>query len=450
MEETTFSKDDISTILSELVERGDIPTLRTILVDLHPADIAEAITRFPQEERLLIFNLLVTDKAAVVLIELDSPVRQELMQDLDEDRIVACVGTLDSDDATDLIGELNEDLARRVLEAMPWKEVREVKTLLRHDEETAGGIMALEIVAVNQDRTAQEAQQEIRNKADEVVDVYNIYVVDHQGVLKGVVSLKELVLASPDTKLSAIMDKEAITIREEMDQEEVANLFQKYDLVAAPVVDKAGRLVGRITVDDVLDVLEEEASEDITLMAGITDEEIRSRSVWRISGIRLPWLCVAFFGEMVSAMVLHHFQATLQQITASAFFIPLIMAMGGNTGIQSATVVIRGLATGEINLHDTGRRLLKELGATFLNGFVISLLLFGMAIFWLHQPVFGLVVSLALMAVLFNAAFMGTMIPFVLKRLKIDPAIATGPFITTSNDVLGLLVYFSMMILFFQ
>ncbi len=185
-------------------------------------------------------------------------------------------------------------------------------------------------------------------------------------------------------------------------------------------------------------------------MAGITDEEIRSRSVWRISGIRLPWLCVAFFGEMVSAMVLHHFQATLQQITASAFFIPLIMAMGGNTGIQSATVVIRGLATGEINLHDTGRRLLKELGATFLNGFVISLLLFGMAIFWLHQPVFGLVVSLALMAVLFNAAFMGTMIPFVLKRLKIDPAIATGPFITTSNDVLGLLVYFSMMILFFQ
>lgn len=450
MEEARTQEENTSEIIEEFIERGDLTTLKTILIDLHPADIAEAATRIDRDNRKSVFDLLDTEMAAEVLVELDTPLRQDILQELDEGKIVEIIGAMDSDDATDVIGELEEEVAQRVLDAMPWQEFREVKTLLKHDEETAGGIMALEIVAVDQDRTAQEAQEVLRRKADEVEDVYNIYVLDRQGVLKGIVTLKALVLADPKAMLSDIMDKEAISVQPEMDQEEVANLFHKYDLVAAPVVDERGRLVGRITVDDVLDVLEEEASEDIAMMAGITDEEIRGRSIFRISGVRLPWLLVAFVGEMVSAAVLSRFKAPLEQIATSALFIPLIMAMGGNTGIQSATVVIRGLATGEINLRDTGRRLIKEIGASVLNGVVISLLLFGVALLWLQQPKFGFILSLAMIAVLFNAAFMGTMIPFLLKRVGVDPAIATGPFITTSNDVLGLVVYFGMMTLFFH
>jgi magnesium transporter len=448
VEEARTQEENTSEIIEEFIERGDIITLKTVLIDLHPADIAEAITRIDRDNRKSVFDLLAIERAAEVLVELDTPIRQDILQELDEGKIVEIIGAMDSDDATDVIGELEEEVAERVLDAMPWQEFREVKTLLKHDEETAGGIMALEIVAVDQDRTAQEAQEVLRRKADEVEDVYNIYVLDRQGVFKGIVSLKALVLADPKAILSDIMDKEAISVQPEMDQEEVANLFHKYDLVAAPVVDEQGRLVGRITVDDVLDVLEEEASEDITMMAGITDEEIRGRSIFRISGVRLPWLLVAFIGEMVSAAVLSRFKVPLEQIATSALFIPLIMAMGGNAGIQSATVVIRGLATGEINLRDTGRRLIKETGASVLNGFVISLLLFGVAVLWLQQPKFGIILALAMIAVLFNAAFIGTMIPFLLKRVGVDPAIATGPFITTSNDVLGLVVYFGMMTLF--
>ena len=450
MEETRIPQNNLNEIFEEFLHKDDQTTLKTMLVDLHPADISEAIVRLDAENRLRILSLLDTERVAEVLVELDTTLRQEILRALDEDTIAKIIGAMDSDDATDVIGELEEDVAQRILRAMPWKEFREVKTLLRHDEETAGGIMALEIVAVNQDRTAKEAMDVLRRKADEVEDVYNIYAVDNGGILQGIVSLKELVLANPRVKLATIMDKEAISIRPEMDQEEVANIFHKYDLVAAPVVDEQGRLVGRITVDDVLDVVEEEASEDITLMAGITDETIRHKSILRLSGVRLPWLLVAFVGEMISAVVMRHYQASLDRIIASAFFIPLIMAMGGNTGIQSATVVIRGLATGDISLRDTGRRLIREISVAFLNGFVISGLLFSMVTFWLHDAKFGLILAFSLLTVLFIAAFMGTLMPFFLKRLNIDPAIATGPFITTSNDVLGLMVYFGMINILFQ
>ena len=355
---------------------------------------------------------------------------------------------MDSDDATDVIGELETEVAKQVLAAMPRKELKEVKTLLRHDEETAGGIMALEIIAVDQDKNSRQALEVLRRKADEVEDVYNIYVIDGVGVLKGVVSLKDLVLADSKKKISEIMDREAISVHPEMDQEEVANLFHKYDLVAAPVVNQNGVLIGRITVDDVLDVVEEEASEDITLMAGITDEKLLDSSVFRRSGVRLPWLIVAFVGEMVSAVVLSHFHVTIINIAAAAFFIPLIMAMGGNAGIQSATVVIRGLATGDIDIRDTRKRLLREVSTAFLNGLIISILLFCVVAFWQKNPDLGLILAFSMMAVIFNAAFLGTIIPFLLKRFGVDPAIATGPFITTSNDVFGLLIYFGMITIF--
>jgi magnesium transporter len=448
VEEERLQKDNIGEIIEELLDRGDKSVLKNVLLDLHPADIAEAVTRLDRENRNEIFRYLDITIIAEVIVELDHPVRKEYLEELDIKRLVEIIGVMDSDDATDVIGELEESVAQQVLTDMPRKEFREVKTLLRHDEETAGGIMALEIVAVDQDKNSRQALEVLRRKASEVEDVYNIYVVDGVGVLKGIVSLKDLVLADSKKKLSDIMDKEAISVHPEMDQEEVANLFHKYDLVAAPVVNQNGVLIGRITVDDVLDVVEEEASEDITLMAGITDEKLLDSSVFRRSGVRLPWLLVAFVGEMVSAVVLSHFHVTIVNIAAAAFFIPLIMAMGGNAGIQSATVVIRGMATGDIDIRDTGKRVIREVSTAFLNGLIISILLFCVVAFWQNKPKLGLILAFSMMAVIFNAAFLGTIIPFLLKRFGIDPAIATGPFITTSNDVFGLLIYFGMITVF--
>ena len=449
MEETSSPKISVNEVFEELLEREDEVTLKTILIDLHPADIAEAFVRIDNENRLRVLALLETETAAEVLVELDTSVRQDLLRvlrEIDEARMVEIIGAMDSDDATDVIGEFEDEIAQRILKAMPWKEFREVKTLLRHDEETAGGIMALEIVAVNQNKTSRQAMDVLRRKADEVEDVYNIYVVDDVGVLQGVVSLKELVLADPRTKLATMMHEETISIRPEMDQEEVANIFHKYDLVSAPVVDEQGRLVGRITVDDVLDVVEEEASEDITKMAGIiTHEEIAERSILKTSGVRIPWLLVAFVGQMVSAKILEYFiPDSHQNIALATCYIPLIMAMAGNIGIQSSTVIIRGLALGDIRLRDTGRRLFQELSVAILNGLVIGLLLFNAVSILHHKPQFGLVLGISLVLVLFVAGLIGTLVPLILKRLKIDPAIATGPFITTSNDVLGLVIYFSI------
>ena len=448
MAEEKAQKEQIKEVIEELIEKGAYTYLKTVLIDLHPADIAETLARFNREDRAKVFDLLETEKEAEVLVELDGSVRQDVVSNLNEDQLVEIIGTMDSDDAADVIGELEENVAQQVLDAMPRKEVREVETLLRHDEETAGGIMALEIVAVDQNKTAQEALKVLRRKANEVEDVYNIYVVDTKGILEGIVTLKDLVLANPEAELNTIMDEEVVIIHPEMDQEEVANLFQKYDLVAAPVVDEKGRLVGRITVDDVLHVVEEEVSEDFTKMAGITVDEIGDRSIFRISGVRLPWLLVAFVGQMISAKVLNHYVPTTSQmvndLVVATLFIPLIMAMAGNIGIQSSTVIIRGLATGDIRLRDTGRRLLQELSVALLNGLVIAILLSGVVTIWLHKIKLGSVLGLALLLVLFMAGFIGTIVPLILKRFRVDPAIATGPFITTANDVLGLIIYYSV------
>ncbi len=440
-------KEDIRSSIETLLEMDDV-YLKTALLDLHPADIAEMITGMELDKRIRIFDAMDKEYASGVMVELDTPLRVDLIENLDNEHVVDIIRTMDSDDAADVIAELDEEKAKRILEAMPWKEFREVKTLLHHGEETAGGIMALEVVSVMEDSTAQQALQVLRKKAEEVDDVYHIYVTDSKGVLKGSVSLKTLVLSKPRTKISEIMEKDPAHIKTDWDQEHVAQLFHKYDLVSAPVVDGQGRLIGRITVDDVLDVLEEEASEDINMMAGITDEVIGTGSIFKISYVRLPWLLVAFAGEIISAMVLRNFEASLGKIFTAAFFIPMIMAMGGNTGIQSATIVIRGLATGEIQLRDTGKRLIREMGAALINGIVISLLLLVVVSLWLGDYKFGIVLALAIIAVLFNAALIGTLIPFILKRIGVDPAIATGPFISSSNDILGLLMYFGVITLF--
>lgn len=435
--------------ISFLADAKNHAMIRNIIVDLHPADLADILHHLDDEHRSYIFDLLDAETASDVISEMDYVSRDDILEDIDEKRLTEIVDEMDSDDAADLISDLPVDVAAKVLEKIDKQDSDEVKELLRHEEDTAGGIMAKEFVSVHQDDTVDEAIQEIRKKAEEVENLYYVYVVDDQERFLGTVALKNLILSKPDVKVSQIMDQDVTSVNTAMDQEEVANIAQRYDLVAIPVVDNNGKLVGRITFDDVADVMQEEASEDIQRMAGISEEEeFRETSIIRISRLRLPWLLIGFIGELMSALILSHYEASLNQIIIAAFFIPIIMAMGGNSGIQTATVMVRGMATGEISTFNINKRLLREFSVSLINGIVCGIFIFITVSIWLQNSRFGIILASALLIVIMNASIVGSVVPVVLKKIKIDPAIATGPFITTSNDVLGLSIYLALITLF--
>lgn len=436
---------EIAENISYLIQEKDVPSLRNIILDTHPADLADIMRELGDKERDYLFSLIDSETASDVLLELDEVTREELIEEIATDRLSKIIDEMDSDDATDVVAELPDELAEKVLSIIDTKDRAEVEQLLEHDEETAGGIMQLEFVAVYEDQTVDDAIQVIRHKAQEVEPIHHVYAIDRAGKLRGVVPLKDLILAGEDKIIKDIMDEDVISVTVEKDQEHVARLARKYDLISVPVVDHEDRLVGRITFDDIVDVMHEEAAEDLHRMAGITDEEVlQENSTLRISRLRMPWLLVAFFGELVSAYILSRFQASLGQILAMAFFIPIIMAMGGNAGMQSSTIVVRSIAMAEGGATDLWSRVFRELRVALLNGFILALLIFAVVSLWLHQPSFGLVIGIAMLVVILNASVVGSLVPFVLNRMNYDPAIATGPFITTSNDVLGLFIYLTL------
>jgi len=431
--------------LSYLIEQKDEMKLRNLLVDMHPADIAAVLAGLSDEKARYLFGLLSPDLASRVLVELDEYTRDRLLETLETTRISEIVDEMNSDDAADVVSDLPKEVAQEVLESIDKQDSEEVRELLRHEEDTAGGRMALEFVSVNEDATVAEAIQEIRRKAEEVGEAFHVYVVDDEGHLVGVLPLKRLVLSDADVRVRDIMDRDVIKVNTETDQEEVARIFQKYNLVSLPVVDWKGRLVGQITVDDAMEVMEEEATEDIHRLAGVPEEEqARETSIFKISRGRLPWLLFAFAGELCSALVLFHFQASLNQILAVAFFIPIIMALGGASGNQVATVVVRGLATGEISSTEISRKAWRELKVSLVNGFFLAILIFLVVDLWLKDPQLGLVIGASMVAVIFASGLIGTLIPILLHRLGYDPAYATAPFIATTNDVLGLTIYLFM------
>ena len=426
--------------IENLIEQRNDGALLNIIIDLHPADIEEILNRLKKEQRKYLFDLLPTELASEVLPELDSPIADQVLEDMDEEEISSLVDQMDSDDAADVISELDEDVAARVLEKMDEEEAHDVKSLLHHDEDTAGGIMAVEFIAMPANATVNAAIEEIRNNREEFDDIYSIWVVDENQRLIGSVSLTDLVLAEGGNLLSEIMDTDVLYVNVDMDQEEVARFVRKYDLVSVPVVDEQMHLVGRITVDDVVDVLGEEGSEDLAYMAGAPDEEVLEESTFILSRARIPWLLVAFFGEIVSAFILNSFETTLQQKVISAYFIPIIIAMGGSTGQQASVIVVRGLATGDINLSDTRKRLFKEFRVSLLNSIFFSLLLFGIVFFW-DGVIFATILAVSLFIVINNAAFVGALVPLTFKRFNIDPALAAAPFISTTNDIAGIIIY---------
>ena len=379
-----------------------------------------------------------------MLAELDDEFRTRLLQDVQAERVAELLGYLEADDAADVLADLPEQVVSEVLPRLGNSE--EVQSLLGYDEESAGGIMSTEFVIVPDHWTVAEATEEVRRNAEAVEAVFAVFAYGAGNRLAGVVSLKDLLLTSESTPVSRIMDEDVITVTPEVDQEEVARIMQRYDLVSLPVVNGGGRMLGRITIDDVVDVIRDEAEEDIQLMSGMSGSEEPSDSVFRIVRSRLPWLLVGMVGAGLSGLVIGQFDHALEQAVVLATFIPIVMAMAGNAGIQSSAIVVQGLASGDLWLPDVARRIGKELSVSILNGVVLAAVLGAVVLALpLDAPSIGrlaFTASLSMLTVIVLAAVVGAAVPLLLARLDIDPALATGAFITTSNDLLGLAVFF--------
>lgn len=435
--------------IAELVERGEVEELQFTLSDLHPSDIADLFPRLGRLEQNFVWDLLPQEKLPEVLIELDEPAQEKLLDSLSEGEIGKLVDVLDSDDAADVVGALDDKKAQKVLETLDDESRKEVRRLLSYEEDTAGGIMALEVASVLETSTVQQAIQELRDlvETEGIEDIYNVYVISKNGTLRGALNLRQFILAPADTPVAKLMNSNIISVPTSMDQEEVAAIVRKYDLVSVPVVDEQGKLVGRITHDDVVDILAEEAEEDLSIIAGTGDEEPGDRSSFKVFRERMPWLLTALFGGLVAATVMHYFEATLVQVIALAFFVPVITAMGGNTAIQSASIVVRGLATGEILMRDLAHRVFKEMRVALLNGIVLGAILGGIVTFWLSELQLGLLIGSILLINIIIATLLGASVPIIMKRIGIDPALAMGPFVTTANDIIGLLIYLGLAML---
>lgn len=449
-----ITKAFIEEIRSSL-QNGDSNFVAEQIAEMHPADIAEIIQQFKEEEANVFFQLIEGEKRAEVFLELDEDYRDELLSSLTSKEIAEqLIGQIDSDDAADVISDLSEKQQAEVMSHLEDDEqVSDIKQLLRYPEDSAGGIMGKELVKVQEDWTLAQGIREMRKQAAEVSEVFTIYVVNDQDRLIGTLSLKKM-LFSPTSIKSTFKEiyttKEPKFIMAHEKAEEAAKMMEKYDLVALPVVDEEMRLLGRITIDDVVDVMKEEAEKDYQMASGLSDKVETSDTVWEVSRARLPWLVIGLFGGLLVAKVIGVYEDAIAQVTQLALFIPLIAAMGGNVGVQSSAIVVQGLANDSINMQTIGQRLLKELIVALISGLICASLVFGFNIIFEDSIKLGMTVGIALFCVIVFAALFGTFIPLMLNRFKIDPAVATGPFITTTNDIFGLVIYFIIAKAFFN
>ncbi|MCI0452719.1 MAG: magnesium transporter [Candidatus Latescibacteria bacterium] len=430
--------------LRALIEAGDAAGIEEFLGPLHSADIADVLQQLDVEEQIVCLKRLDTQRAAEVLAELDAKSGQALLTLLSDREVGALLEELPSDDAADLISTLTPEKTERVEALLPTADREEIQELLEFGAETAGGLMQVERVAVRDDATIQEAIEVVRRAAEDVESPQRVYVVSEAGKLVGELSILDLVIKPAGARVRDVMQQSSVSVPVDMDQKQVAALFSKYDEFTMPVVDGQGRLVGRITMDDIIDVLEEEKSKDLARIAGTTEDELGETSIFKVSRSRLPWLVTGFVGEGIGAILMSRYEASLATFVVLAFFIPLIVGTAGNIGIQAAVVVVRELALGQINIYRMGRRVLKELQVAFINGLVLGGILFALVYIWRDD--FGLAGLLwgSLLLVIFVAAFMGSSIPLLLHRWRVDPAIATGPFVTVSNDVIGMAIYLTL------
>jgi len=432
-------------MIRRLLRRNAINNVKKIILKIHPADIAHIFRYFDEHERDTIFNIATEDldKATEILSELELNESARLLTKLDKEKAFHILQRLSPDDAADIIGSMPEEARDEMLQLMKKEDSADVEALLTYNDKTAGGIMTVDYFALNEMITAKEAIEAIQN-AEEAEMVFYLYVVDERNHLVGVISLRQLITVPPDTRLKKIMNTDVISVRTDLDQEEVAKIVSRYNLLAVPVVDNENKLVGIITVDDVIDVIREEATEDFLKMAGTGEEEIVNRSIFTSIKLRIPWMIGTLIGEgIIGATIINKFHSILETVVVLASFLPAIMAIGGNVGNQSATIVVRGLATGKINIKQLWKIIFKEIRVGFILGIIYGILL-GLISLILQKElaIIGVIIGLSVVISMTSAAFIGTFIPMVLKRLGIDPAVATNPFVTTSMDILGMIFYF--------
>ena len=446
-------RPQIEGVLDDLLplvkDRRDAP-LRNILLDLHPADVAAFIGSLRDEDdRRYVFGLLTEPEiASAVLTELSGPAREDITQDLHHDAIADLVEEMSTDDAADVLQELAPERASKVLEGMGAEEAAAMRPLLGYDEESAGGIMDAEVLTVPLGATVGEAREVVRARSEEAEPFFFVFVVDDEGRLRGTLSLRTLVLKHSGTPVVEAMDTQPVTVPPDMDQERVAEIFRRYDLLSVPVVDAKGRLLGRITVDDVVDVMREEAEEDIARMVGTDEEEFDESSVRRIAFLRLPWILTSLAGGLFAGAVLRHFTGTLGLVAVFLVsFVPVITAMAGNAGSQAATIMVRRLALRPVGAREMGSIVVRETRVGLLVGLICGVVAGTTAVIFKGIWLYGVVVSAAMIAAILVAAILGTTAPVFFRRVRVDPAVATGPFVSMTNDVVGLLIYFGLAVL---
>ena len=436
-----LTKEFLQEIIDK-IDRQEFELIKTELSELHNVDIAELIEELDDKYGKILFELFEDETSAEILVELDEESREAVLEDLSSQEIAEdLIENLDSDDAADIIADLPSEKKVEVLSHIEDIEhASDIVDLLSYPENTAGGLMAKELIKVNEKWAVLRCVREMRKQAEEVDKVYTIYVVDDDDVLLGTLSLKKLLLSPEKTFIKNIYNEKVFSVKANSDDEEVANIMEKYDLIVLPVVDDLNRLIGRITIDDVVDVMKEEAMEDYNKASGISEQVDASDNILTLTRARLPWLLIGLMGGIMGAEVIGIFD--IENNIELAFFTPLIAAMGGNVGVQSAAIIVQGLASNNLGMDSLAQRLIKELGVALLNGIICSGLIMIITSLIGYPNSISFTVSISLMAVIIFAALFGTFIPLVLNKYKIDPALATGPFITTVNDVLGLFIYF--------
>ncbi len=441
-----FTEEYLDNIRAIIAAREDDAAHRE-LADLHPADIAELYKDLDLEEAEYLYQLLDDDTAADVLMELDEDDRRKLLHDMPAEKIAKqFIDHLETDDAVDIIQELDEEDRDKILSHIDdVEQAGDIIDLLKYDEDTAGGLMGTEMIVVNENWSMPECIKEMRMQAEDMDEIYYVYVVDNDYRLRGVLPLKELITHPSVSKIKHVMEADPVSVKAETPIDDVALDFEKYDLVAMPVVDSIGRLLGRITVDDVMDQVRESTERDYQLASGLSSDVESDDTLFTQTKARLPWLLIGMVGGICNSVILGNFESGFTADPTLALFIPLIGGTGGNVGTQSSAIVVQGLANGSMDIRNSFTQLMKELGVGLINGAIISLLVFVYNYFKLGgAQVTTVSVSLSLLAVVLFASVFGTFVPLTLERLKIDPALATGPFISITNDIIGMVIYMSI------
>jgi magnesium transporter len=445
--------------MSQVVsEKQLLLEIQPFLSDLNESEVRNVLEKYRPEDIADIFWDIVLDEAKLIIKSVDNQKAVDIIRSLDEDLLERflkgysaqeiadnVISFLNSDDAVDILNILPTSKAEEVLSFIEDQEyAKNLVAMLHYDDDVAGGLMAKELVQVKHNWTVSQCIEEIRKQAEEVDSVHAVYVVNDKNILQGVVSLKDIVLSKPHISVIEITNVNFISVNAYATGEEVARIMNKYDLITIPVIDSMGRLIGRITIDDVVDFIKEEADRDFQLQAGLSESVESGDSVFILSRARLPWLMIGLVGGLGSSMIISNFEGDIAHLPKMAFFMPVVAAMGGNAGVQSSAIIVQGLANNTLKSKNIIPKLGKEFTVSLFNGLVCSVIMLSFNIVIGHGYDLSFVVSLALITVIIFASILGTITPLVLDKFKIDPALATGPFITTTNDIIGLGVYFSL------